>query len=128
MEEVGAMNVFFNLGGELVTPDLGDTILPGVTRDSVIKLLRSWNIPVVERRLSMDEVAAAQREGRLAEAFGCGTAAVISPIGKLSWQGTTIKIGGGKIGAVSRRLYDTITGIQNGVLPDQFQWTVDAES
>lgn len=127
VEEVGAMNVFFNLEGELITPALGDTILPGITRDSVIQLLKSWGVPVAERRLAIQELFQAQREGKLIEAFGCGTAAVISPIGKLSWRGTTIEIGAGKIGELSQRLYDTITGIQSGRLPDEFGWTVEVE-
>ncbi|HHY09314.1 MAG TPA: branched-chain amino acid aminotransferase [Firmicutes bacterium] len=128
VEEVGAMNVFFNIGGELITPALGDTILPGVTRDSVLHLLKSWGIPAIERRLAIAELFQAHKDGRLVEAFGCGTAAVISPIGKLTWQDETIEIGGGKIGEISQRLYDTITGIQNGRLPDDFNWTVEAKA
>ena len=128
VEEVGAMNVFFNIAGELITPELGDSILPGITRDSVMHLLRSWGIPVTERRLSVEEVFTAHKEGRLVEAFGCGTAAVISPIGKLEWNGELIEIGEGKTGEISQRLYDTLTGIQNGLLPDQFGWMVEVES
>lgn len=125
VEEVGAMNVFFNIGGELITPELGDTVLPGVTRDSVLQLLKSWDIPTSERRLSIDEIFKAHAEGRLIEAFGCGTAAVISPMGKLEWQGKTIELGGGQTGAITQRLYDTLTGIQNGRLPDPFTWMVE---
>lgn len=128
VEEVGAMNVFFNIAGELITPELGDSILPGITRDSVMHLLRSWGIAVTERRLSVEEVFTAHKEGRLVEAFGCGTAAVISPIGKLEWNGEVIEIGEGKTGEISQRLYDTLTGIQNGLLPDQFGWMVEVES
>ncbi len=125
VEEVGAMNVFFNIGGELITPDLGDSVLPGITRDSVLQLLKFWNIPTVERRLSVEEIFQAQADGRLIEAFGCGTAAVISPIGKLGWGDKTIQIGGGKIGELSQRVYDTITGIQNGRLDDPFGWVTE---
>lgn len=125
VEEVGAMNVFFNLDGQLITPDLGDSILPGVTRRSVLELLRSWNVPVAERKLAVDEIFAAHAQGRLHEAFGCGTAAVISPIGRLQYKEEQIEINGGKTGEISQRLYDTITGIQNGRLPDQFGWTVE---
>ena len=127
VEEVGAMNVFFNIDGELITPDLGDSILPGITRDSVLHLLRSWNVPVSERRLSAEEIFTAHEEGRLIEAFGCGTAAVISPIGKLEWNGKVIVIGEGKTGVLSQRLYDTLTGIQNGLLPDEFGWMMETQ-
>lgn len=123
IEEVGAMNVFFNIDGELITPDLGDSVLPGITRDSVITLLKSWGIPVSERRLSIEELFQAHNDGKLIEAFGCGTAAVISPIGKLEWNGREIKIGEGKIGELTQRIYDTITGIQSGKIKDKFGWT-----
>lgn len=126
VEEVGAMNVFFNIDGELITPALGDTILPGVTRDSVLQLLKSWNIQVSERRLSIDEIYKAHAEGHLVEAFGCGTAAVISPIGKLEWNGQIIVIGEGKTGALTQKLYDTLTGIQNGLIPDSYGWIMEA--
>lgn len=126
VEEVGAMNVFFNIDGELITPALGDTILPGVTRDSVLQLLKSWNIQVSERRLSIDEIYKAHAEGHLVEAFGCGTAAVISPISKLEWNGQIIVIGEGKTGALTQKLYDTLTGIQNGLIPDSYGWIMEA--
>ena len=128
VEEVGAMNVFFNLGGELITPDLGDSILPGVTSDSILQLLRSWGIPTVERRLAVEEVFQAHDRGELVEAFGCGTAAVVSPIGRLEYRERIIEIGGGKIGALTQKLYHTLTGIQSGVLPDPFGWVVEVES
>ncbi|HAI52512.1 MAG: branched-chain amino acid aminotransferase [Limnochordia bacterium] len=127
VEEVGAMNVFFNIGGELITPDLGDSILPGVTRDSILQLLRSWGVPTVERRLSVDEVFEAHAQGRLVEAFGCGTAAVVSPIGRLGYREQVIEISGGKIGELTQRLYDTLTGIQTGKLPDPFGWVVEID-
>lgn len=128
VEEVGAMNVFFNIDGELVTPALGDTVLPGITRDSVCQLLQSWGVPVQERRLSVEELFQAHADGLLIEAFGCGTAAVISPIGKLELKGNSIEIGKGKTGEISQKLYDTLTGIQTGVLEDKFGWMVEASS
>jgi branched-chain amino acid aminotransferase len=128
VEEVGAMNVFFNIGGVLITPDLGDSILPGITRDSVLTLLRSWDIPTEERDLEVAEIFRAHAEGRLVEAFGCGTAAVISPIGRLGWKDQAIEIGGGKIGAISQRLYDTVTGIQTGRLEDPFDWVLELDN
>lgn len=128
VEEVGAMNVFFNIGGELITPDLGDSVLPGITRNSVLQLLKSWDVPTVERRLGVEEIFQAHAEGRLIEAFGCGTAAVISPIGKLGWGDKTIEIGGGRTGDISQRLYETITGIQTGKLEDPFGWMTEVEA
>jgi len=122
IEEVGTMNVFFYIGDELITPHLGGTILAGVTRDSVIHLARDWGIKVVERRLSMDEVIAAWDAGKLREAFGTGTAAVISPIGSIMHKEKNIVINGGKTGALSTKLYETITGIQYGEKPDKFNW------
>lgn len=127
VEEVGAMNVFFNIDGELITPELGDSILPGVTRDSILQLLKSWDVPTVERKLGVDEVFQAHKEERLVEAFGCGTAAVVSPIGRLEYQNEVIEIGEGKIGQLTQRLYDTLTGIQTGRLPDPFGWVVEVE-
>ncbi|MDI9419646.1 MAG: branched-chain amino acid aminotransferase [Firmicutes bacterium] len=124
VEEVGTMNVFFNIGGRLITPDLSGSILPGVTRDSILQLLRSWRVPAEERRLRIEEIFQAHDEGKLIEAFGCGTAAVVSPIGKLGYNNRVIEIGGGKAGELTQRLYDTLTGIQTGRLPDPFGWVV----
>lgn len=128
IEEVGAMNVFFNIDGTLVTPDLGDTILPGITRDSVLQLLEAWEIPTEERRIGIAELFQAHKDGKLLEAFGCGTAAAISPIGGLFWEGEKIKIANGKVGEVSKRLYETITSLQTGKLKDEFGWIVEAKS
>lgn len=125
VEEVGAMNVFFNIDGELITPNLGDSVLPGITRNSILELLRSWDIATTERRLGIVEIFKAHQEGRLVEAFGCGTAAVVSPIGKLEYEGKTIEIGGGKIGEITQRVYDTLTGIQTGRIEDPFGWVVE---
>jgi len=122
IEEVGTMNVFFYIGDELITPHLGGTILAGVTRDSVIHLARDWGMKVVERRLAMDEVIEAWESGKLKEAFGTGTAAVISPIGSITHKEKTIVINDDKIGTLSQKLYDTITGIQYGEKPDKFSW------
>lgn len=124
VDEVGAMNVFFVIDGELITPMLEGNILPGVTRDSVINLARSMGVKVTERRLAIDEVFDAARNGKLEEAFGSGTAAVISPMGELNKDGEKIVINGGKIGALSQKLYDTLTGIQWGKVEDTFGWTV----
>lgn len=122
IEEVGSMNVFFKIDGEVVTPALTGSILHGITRNSVIQLLKHWNIPVVERKVSMEELAKAHEEGRLEEAFGTGTAAVISPIGLLNWREKDYVINDSKTGEVSKRLYDTLTGIQYGKIEDPFNW------
>jgi len=125
VQEVGSMNVFFKIDGEVVTPELDGSILPGITRDSVIKLLQSWDVPVVERKLTIDEVFEAARSGRLEEAFGTGTAAVISPVGGLDWNGHFIKINDGKTGELSAKIYENITGIQTGEIEDPFGWIVE---
>ena len=125
IEEVGSMNVFFKIGDEVITPSLDGSILPGITRNSCIQLLRNWGIKVTERRLGVQELFEAHEQGNLVEAFGTGTAAVISPIGELNWDGKVITVGGGKIGDISARLYDTITGIQNGTAKDEFNWMTE---
>lgn len=124
IEEVGTMNVFFIIDGEIITPELQGSILNGITRMSCIDILRSWGLQVTERAITIDEVAKAADEGRLDEAFGSGTAAVISPIGELKWGDKSMIINDGKIGAVSQRLYDALTGIQWGRVPDTFGWTL----
>ncbi len=123
VEEVGTMNVFFKIDGEVVTPALTGTILPGITRMSSIELLKKAGIPVSERKITIQEIYDAHAAGKLEEAFGTGTAAVISPIGEFSWNGNIIKVNDGKIGEVSQKIYDTITGIQSGELEDTFGWT-----
>jgi branched-chain amino acid aminotransferase len=127
VEEVGAMNVFFKIAGEVVTPALLGSILPGVTRDSVLQLLRHWGVPASERKISIEELYDAQANGTLEEAFGTGTAAVISPVGELNWNSQSITINQGTIGELSAKLYQTLTGIQNGTLPDPFNWMVQVE-
>ncbi len=122
IEEVGAMNVFFKIAGKIVTPALVGSILPGITRKSAIELLRDWGCEVEERRLSAEEVESAAKNGDLEEMFGTGTAAVISPVGELLIGDTHIKINGGKIGPVSQKLYDTLTGIQWGRIEDTRGW------
>ncbi len=127
IEEVGAMNVFFIIGNEVVTPALVGSILGGITRLSIIELLRSKGYTVNERRLSVDELVEAHRSGNLREAFGTGTAAVISPIGELKYGDTVMKINDGKIGETSQMLYDTLTGIQWGRIPDTMGWIQTVE-
>ncbi|SDN48873.1 branched-chain amino acid aminotransferase [Acetanaerobacterium elongatum] len=127
IEEVGAMNIFFVIGDELVTPALNGSILPGITRMSVIEIAKQWGMKVSERRISIDEISAAYDKGELKEVFGSGTAAVISPVGHLKYNDKIMIINNGKIGAVSQKLYDNLTGIQWGKLPDTFGWTVEVK-
>lgn len=125
IEEVGAMNIFFKINGKVVTPELNGSILPGVTRDSCIALCKEWGLPVEERRISIDEIYSAAQDGSLEEAWGTGTAAVISPVGKLRWEEHIMEIQDGGIGFLSQKLYDTVTGIQTGKLEDKLGWTVE---
>ena len=124
IEEVGAMNVMFKIAGEVVTPMLAGSILPGITRKSIIEVLKREGIPVTERLISIDELAEAMTNGTLEEAWGCGTAAVVSPIGELCYKGVKYAVNNGQIGPVTQHLYDTLTGIQWGKLEDTFGWTV----
>ena len=125
IEEVGAMNIFFKIDGKVVTPMLNGSILPGITRDSVINLCKEWGVPVEERKISIDEIAESYKNGKLEEVFGTGTAAVISPVGKLRWGDDVMTINNGKIGELSQKIYDTVTGIQLGKLPDTHGWRFD---
>jgi len=122
VEEVGTMNVFFLIDNELVTPHLSGTILGGITRDSVIHLAKDWGMDVSERRISMDDIMVAAEKGKLQEAFGTGTAAVISPIGAIQHKGKMITINKGQAGKLALKLFDAITGIQYGEKPDKFGW------
>ncbi|NLU52596.1 MAG: branched-chain amino acid aminotransferase [Clostridiaceae bacterium] len=122
VEEVGTMNVFFVIGDEIVTPELNGSILPGITRKSCIELLKHWGLNVAERRLSIQEIYEAHDKGLLKEAFGTGTAAVISPIGELCWNDRKITLSNGHIGELSQKLYDELTGIQYCTKPDPFNW------
>ncbi len=124
IEEVGAMNVMFKINGEIVTPALTGSILPGITRMSCIEVLKSEGYNVSERLLSIDELEKAMADGTLEEAWGCGTAAVVSPIGELRYKDKVFTVNGGKIGEVTQHLYDTLTGIQWGRIEDSFGWTV----
>lgn len=127
IEEVGAMNIFFKINGKVVTPKLNGSILPGVTRDSVINLCKHWGLPVEERKISVDELYEASNNGTLEEVWGSGTAAVISPVGHLRFEDQVIQIRDGGIGEVSQKLYDTITGLQLGKIKDEFGWTVEVK-
>ena len=122
IEEVGAMNVMFKIDGVIVTPKLTGSILPGITRKSCLEILRSEGYKVSERLISVDELVEALENGTLEEGWGCGTAAVVSPIGTLSYNGKTYTINGGKIGDTTQHLYDTLTGIQWGRIDDKFNW------
>jgi len=124
IEEVGAMNVMFKIAGEVVTPALTGSILPGITRKSCIELLKNKGYKVSERLLSIDELVEAMKNGTLEEAWGCGTAAVVSPIGKLAYGDEVYTINNNEIGAVTQELYDTLTGIQWGKKPDEYGWIV----
>ena len=123
IEEVGAMNVMFKIAGEIVTPMLSGSILPGITRKSCLEVLRKEGYNVSERLLSIDELSEAMVNGTLEEAWGCGTAAVISPIGELCYKGVKYTVNNGEIGTVTQHLYDTLTGIQWGKIEDAFGWT-----
>jgi len=128
VEEVGTMNVFFKIDGKVITPSLEGSILPGVTRDSVIQLLSTWDVPIEERKIAIDEVYQAAEAGTLEEIFGTGTAAVISPVGLLDWSGKKLTINEGKIGTTAQKLYDTITGVQSGKIKDDYGWTIKVTS
>jgi branched-chain amino acid aminotransferase len=122
IEEVGAMNVFFKIGGKLFTPSLSGSILPGVTRDSVIQIAKNMGLSVEEKRITVQEIYQAYEDGTLEEAFGTGTAAVISPIGRFEWDGREFDVADGGIGPVSQRLYDELTGLQYGRNTDSYGW------
>jgi len=125
VEEIGTSNAFFMIGDEVITAPLLGTILPGVTRASVIELLQKWGINIVQRRLRIDDVVKAAENGELKEIFATGTAAVISPVGKLQFKTSSVTVGDGGVGALAQRLYDTLYGIQTGKLADDMGWTVE---
>ena len=122
IDEVGTMNIFFVIDDEVITPPLEGSILPGVTRDTVLDLTKSWGMKVNERRISIDELIQSSKEGRLQEVFGTGTAAVISPVDEIQYRDTNININHGQIGPIARRLFDEITGIHYGEIPDTHGW------
>lgn len=127
VEEVGAMNVMFKIGGKVITPMLSGSILPGVTRKSCIDLIKSWGIEVEERLITAEELFEAAEKGTLEEAWGCGTAAVISPIGSMGYDDKKIIINSGEIGPTAQKLYDTLYGIQSGNVEDTFSWIVSID-
>jgi len=122
IEEVGAMNIFFVINGELVTPQLTGSILPGITRMSVLELGKHWGLKVAERRISIDEVLTGIKDGSVTEVFGAGTAAVISPVGVLSYKEEEYQVGNGETGPFANRFYEHLTGIQYGKEADPFGW------
>jgi len=122
VEEVGTMNMFFLIEDEVITAPLNGSILPGVTRDSVIRIVKEWGMNLSERSLAIDEVIAAAKDGRLKEAFGTGTAAVISPVGQITYKDEDYIVGGGKMGGLSQKLYDEIVAVQYGHKPDPYGW------
>jgi branched-chain amino acid aminotransferase len=122
IEEVGTMNIFFKIDDRLITPPLEGTILGGITRDSVIKLALEWDIDVEERHITIDELFEASEKGLLQEAFGTGTAAVISPVGRINHDGAEITLDEKKIGPFAQQLYDVLTGIQYGDVEDTHDW------
>ena len=124
IEEVGSMNIFFVIDGEVITPQLTGSVLPGITRKSSLELCKKWGMKVTERRITIQEVAEAYDNGKLDEVFGTGTAAVISPVGHLKWGDKVMTINDNKIGPISQKLYDTMVVIQYGKLPDDMGWIV----
>ena len=122
IDEVGTMNIFFVIDDEVITPPLEGSILPGVTRDTALYLTKSWGMKVNERRISIDELIQSSKEGRLQEVFGTGTAAVISPVDEIQYRETNIRINHGQIGPIARRLFDEITAIHYGEIPDTHGW------
>jgi branched-chain amino acid aminotransferase len=124
IEEVGSMNIFFVLDGEVISPALQGSILPGITRDTVLQLGRMWGLKVSERRIGIDEVLKANQAGKLQEVFGSGTAAVISPVGQITYGNQTVTVGNGQVGPIAKRFYTAITDIQYGRAADPKGWIV----
>ncbi len=122
VEEVGSMNVMFKIDGEIVTPMLTGSVLPGITRKSCIEILRNWGYKVTERLVSVEEIVKAAKDGKLEEAWGTGTAAVVSPIGHLFYDGVDYTVSDNKIGELTQKLYDELTGIQWGKREDKYGW------
>lgn len=124
IEEVGTMNIFFVIGDDIITPPLSGSILPGITRASVIQLVRDWGLNMVERPITIDEVFTAAERGELKEIFGTGTAAVISPVGSLYYKGTTCTVNNGRTGALAQRLFEEMQAMQYGHKPESYGWVV----
>ncbi len=125
VEEVGTMNIMFKIDGEIYTAPIDGTVLAGVTRDSMIHILKDWGYTVHEERLAIDDVMKAGHEGRLEEVFGTGTAAVVSPVGELVYKNDSVRINDFKIGELTQKLYDELTGIQWGNREDKYNWTTN---
>ena len=125
IEEVGTMNIFFRIKDEVITPALAGTILPGVTRDSVLRLTSDMGMKVTERSISIEELVAAVENGTLREVFGSGTAAVISPVSLFRYKGRDYAVGDGKTGELSAKLFEEITGMQTGLKPDPYGWVIN---
>jgi len=124
IEEVGSNNIMFKIGGKIVTPALGDTVLPGITRKSCIEMFKKWGMEVEERQLSVAELLDQLDKGNVEEVFGVGTAAIVTPVGVLGYGGKDYEFNGGQIGETTQRLYDELVGLQFGRRPDPFGWTV----
>ena len=124
VEEVGSMNIMFKIDGKIYTAPCTGTVLPGVTRRSIIELLRDWGYEVCEEHVAIADIMKAGHDGKLEEVFGTGTAAVVSPVKELDWKGDKVFISDGKIGELTQKLYDTLTGIQWGKIPDTKGWSV----
>ena len=118
------MNIMVKMGGRILTPPLSDSILPGVTRDSVLTLLRDWGMEVAEAPIDIEDVVTAARTGALEEMWGVGTAAVISPVGEFAWRDEKIVVNGGRTGPVAARLFEHLTGLHSGTVPDSHGWSV----
>ncbi len=127
IEEVGAMNIMFKIDGKVITPALNGSILPGITRNSILHVCRSWGYEVEERRISVEELVAAAKNGTLEEVWGTGTAAVVSPVGKLRYMDDVMTIGNGGIGELTQKLYDELTGIQWGKREDPYGWRIEVK-
>ncbi|MHA2004352.1 MAG: branched-chain amino acid aminotransferase [Candidatus Thorarchaeota archaeon] len=127
LEEVGTMNIFVMFDDELATPPLAGTILPGITRDAVLRIAADWGLNVKERKISIDEVMSGLKDGKVQEIFGCGTAAIIAPVGTLHYKDTPYPVGAGGIGETTQKLYDEIVGIQSGEREDPYGWVTEVE-
>lgn len=123
VEEVGSMNIMFIIDGKLVTPELDGCILPGITRDSVMTIARDMGLAVEERKVSVEEIIETAKSGAMSEAFGTGTAAVVSPVGEFMYGDETFQVAGGGMGKFAMEFYDILTGIQYGEIKDKFGWT-----
>lgn len=127
VEEGGGMNVMFVWDGKLVTPELNGSILPGVTRRSILEMAKSWGMEVVERKITVEELMEGCKSGAVQEAFMCGTAAVVTPIGGFAWGDEKVVVNHNQIGEMTQKIYDELTGIQWGLKEDTFGWTVKVD-